>query len=82
MKQKDIALVILIVAISAIASYFISSKIIVTPKDRQQEVEVVQEIKTKFPLPDKKYFNENAINPTRPITIGENANPDPFSDKQ
>lgn len=82
MKQKDIALVVIIVFFSAIISVVVSQQLIVPPKNRQQKVEVVQKIDTDFPLPDKDYFNPNAINPTKPITIGDNANPDPFSTKQ
>ncbi len=81
MKQKDIALIILIVAIAGIFSFFISNQLFASPKNRQQEVEVVQPITADFPKPDDRYFNSGAFDPTQTITIGENANPDPFSSK-
>ncbi|HVV66705.1 MAG TPA: hypothetical protein VHB72_01385 [Candidatus Saccharimonadales bacterium] len=79
MKQKDIALIILIAFISAIAAYFISNAIFAPPQNRQQQVEVVNPITSDFPKPDSAYFNPNAFDPTQPITLGGNANPDPFS---
>jgi hypothetical protein len=79
MKQKDIALIIIIVFISAIISLFVSKAIFAPPKNRQQQVEVVQPISADFPKPDSRYFNKNAFDPTQLITIGQNANPDPFS---
>jgi hypothetical protein len=82
MKQKDIALIAVIVFISAIFSYFISNALFAAPKNRQQKVEVVEPISSDFATPDTRYFNSSAIDPTKTITIGENANPDPFSATQ
>lgn len=79
MKQKDLALILVIVFISAIVSFFVSNSLIAPPKNRQQEVEVVQPITTDFPNPDQRYFNSQSFDPTRVITIGNSANPDPFS---
>jgi hypothetical protein len=78
MKQKDLALIIVIAFIGAIASLFISKIIFVSPKDRQQQVEVVQAITTNFPAPSPVYFNSSSIDPTKLITIGQNANSNPF----
>ncbi len=81
MKQKDIALIILIVFFGAVISVVVSKYLIVPPKNRQQEVEKVVEISQTFKVPvDPRYFNNNSINPTQLIRIGENANPDPFKD--
>jgi hypothetical protein len=79
MKQKDIALILVIVFISAIVSLFVSKAIFASPKNRQQEVDVVQPITSEFTKPDSRYFNNTAIDPTQLITIGQNANPNPFS---
>jgi hypothetical protein len=79
MKQKDIALIAAVVVFSAIVSLLVSKVIFTSPKNRQQEVEVVQPISSSFPQPDKRYFNKNAFDPTQTITIGQNANPNPFS---
>ena len=79
MKQKDIALIILIIALSAAISFFASKKLFAPPKNRQQQVEVVQPITDSFPKPDNRYFNSHAFDPTQTIDIGQNANPNPFS---
>lgn len=79
MKRKDIILIAVIVFISGIVSYFLSNLLFGSPKDRQQKVEVVQPISSSFSKPDSHYFNSTAFDPTRQISIGQNANPDPFS---
>ncbi len=79
MKQKDFALIAVIVFISAIISLFVSKAIFAPPKNRQQQVEVVQAITTDFPKPDTNYFNATAFDPTKPINVGQNANTDPFN---
>jgi hypothetical protein len=79
MKQKDIALIIVIVFVSAVVSLLLSNAIFASPKDRKQEVEVVQPISPDLPKPDPQYFNNQAFDPTRTITIDKNANPNPFN---
>ena len=78
MKQKDIALIAIVVVISAVISLVVSSALIAPSKIKQQ-AEVAQPITTDFPSPDKTYFNSQAFDPTKPITIGQNSNSDPFS---
>lgn len=79
MKQKDIALIIVIAFISAIVSFFVSSKLFVTPSNRQQQVEVVDPISASFQTPDPKYFNSNSVDPTQPAQISTDGNQNPFS---
>jgi hypothetical protein len=78
MKQKDIALIVVIVLVSAGISLLLSNQIFAPPKNRQQEVEVVQPITADFPAPDKRFFNDQAFDPTKVITIGPTTNPEPF----
>lgn len=78
MKQKDLVLIIVIAFIGAIASLFISKLLFVSPKNREQQVEVVQPITADFPSPSNAYFNSSAIDPTKVITIGQNTNSNPF----
>lgn len=77
MKQKDIALVILIVGISGLISFFVSNSFITSP-DKDQEAAVVAPIESEFVEPDDRYFNERAINPTRIIRIRNDDNTNPF----
>lgn len=79
MKQKDLALIVIIVIFSAVISLIVSNAIFASPKNRQQQVEVIQPITTDFPTPDNHYFNNQAFDPTEPITIQQNSNADPFS---
>ena len=79
MKQQDIAVVIIIVFFAGIFSFFISSKLI---KTNVKTAEVVTPIVSDFPLPDKKIFNSDAVNPTVRIEIAPGDNNQPFSDGQ
>ncbi len=78
MKQKDIALIIVVVFIAGIISYFVSSAFISKPQNRQTKVEVVEAISSEFPKADTRYFNSNSINPTQNIQIGNQNNTQPF----
>lgn len=79
MKQKDVAMIIVVAFISGMLSYFISTRIFVTPKNRQQRVEVVDKITAEFSPPDKRFFNSDSVNPTLNSTLGNGSNPNPFN---
>ncbi len=79
MKQKDVALIIIAGFISMVFSIVLSNLLISSPKNRQAKVTVVEPITADFPAPDKKYFNENSIDPTTLIRVGDNTNPAPFN---
>lgn len=79
MKQKDVVLIIVIAVISGVVSFLVSQWTFAKPADRQQKVEVVDVITSDFPLPDDKYFNARAVNPTQLIQIGDTNNPNPFA---
>lgn len=82
MKQKDIALIIVLAAVSAVFSFVISGWLFGKQADREQKGEIVDVISSDFPLPDSKYFNSSAIDPTQLIQIGEANNPNPFGGTQ
>jgi spore cortex formation protein SpoVR/YcgB (stage V sporulation) len=79
MKQKDVALIIVIVFVSGVASFFLSNYFFASSTDRQQKVEVVEAISPAFQDPNKKYFNNTSIDPTQLIQIGTSTNPNPFN---
>ncbi len=79
MKQKDIALIIAIAAISGILSFVASHYIFTTPANRQQAVAVVDPITTNFTTPDPKFFNANSIDPAKLIEVGNGNNTNPFN---
>jgi hypothetical protein len=77
-KQTDIAMIILITAVSLVAAYLIGGAIINTPESRSTEVEIAVPISSEFPEPDSRIFNENSINPTEKIEIGDSNSDKPF----
>ncbi|MET1032950.1 MAG: hypothetical protein ABWX94_00440 [Candidatus Saccharimonadales bacterium] len=79
MKQKDIALIIVLVFVSGVVSFLLSGWIFAKPADRQQKAEIVDVITPDFSLPDTKYFNTSSIDPTQLIQIGNSNNPNPFT---
>lgn len=81
MKQKDIALILVVVIVSGAFSLVLSNYLFSSPKNRQEQVEVVEPISADFKTPssDDKYFNPQAINPTQIITVGDSNNQTPFN---
>lgn len=78
MKQKDIVIIIAVVFVSGLLSFFVSKALFTSPENLMTQVEVVQPITADFPEPDPRYFNEGSINPTQTITIGDGQNQQPF----
>ncbi len=72
MKQKDIALILVIVFVSGMISFVASNKFISPPKHDEKAAQV-EAITADFKEPDIRYFNDQSINPTQLITIGDNA---------
>lgn len=82
MKQKDIALYAVVAIVSAVVSVLASNLLITPAGNKQQQAEVVEPITADFSVPasDNKYFNKDAINPTKLIQIGDNpGNGTPFN---
>jgi hypothetical protein len=79
MKQKDYALILVIIAFSGIISFVISGKIFVTPSNRQQKVQTVDVIDSSFQKPSEKYFNQDSVDPAQLLQIGDNNNQNPFN---
>ncbi|MBA3758306.1 hypothetical protein H0X10_01600 [Candidatus Saccharibacteria bacterium] len=73
MKKNDILLVAVCVIVSAALSLILTN-LLFSESSRQEKVEVVEKITDQFIQPEKRYFNENSINPTQLIQIGNNAN--------
>lgn len=81
MKQKDLALVLVVVFVSIVVALVLSRMVFTSSKNRQQKAEVVDVISPEFSLPPTKYFNTKAVNPTQQIQIGDSNNPNPFNTK-
>lgn len=80
MKKNEIALLILIVAVSVGIAYAIGQSIFGKATTKPVEVETVKAISATVEYPSEKIFNENAINPTVPVKIGDPSNQQPFGD--
>lgn len=78
MRKNDIALIVLIVSVSLVATYFVARAIIGEPKNDLVQVEVVEPIAPDIVQPSPQIFNKDAINPTVNIEIGNSANEQPF----
>ena len=82
MKQKDIALIIVIAAISGFISFFAARFLFATPSGRHQMVEHVDKITNEFTMPSSKYYNPNSIDAAQLIQVTDNNNPNPFNGAQ
>lgn len=80
MKQKDIGLIAVIAIVSAVISLILSNTFLTTPDNRSEKVEVVTPLESDFVRPPSEYFNDDAINPTKQISIGNEDNDSPFGD--
>ncbi len=81
MKQQDIALIIVIVFVSGVASYFLSNSFISSPK-KDLKAAKIEPITAEFTEPSSAYYNKQSINPTQLIRIEDNKNEKPFIEGQ
>lgn len=78
MKQKDIAMIIIVAFVSAVIAFVVSNWLFGGQKSGEQTAEVIDVISGDFSQPPEKYFNANSVNPTKLIEIGGETNPNPF----
>lgn len=78
MKKNEIALLILIVAISVGIAYAVGQSIFGKATTKPVSVETATPISANIDKPSEAIFNENAINPTVPVKIGDPSNQQPF----
>ena len=78
MRKNDIALLVLIVSITLVASFFVVKALFGEPQKQATKVEKVDEISSSLVQPSKSIFNKDAINPTVVIQIGSPENQQPF----
>ncbi len=73
MKNSDIAALILIASLSVVVAYFVASAVIGKPSSASVKVKTIEPISAEVQEPDKSIFNEDAINPTVEVEIGDGA---------
>lgn len=78
MKKNDMAILIIVAAVAGIFSFAISQVAFGGAGKKNLSAEVVDPISADFQKPDTNVFNENAINPTKLIQIGDGSNTNPF----
>ena len=82
MKQKDVTLIVAVAIFSTVLSLLLSNVLINRPGNKQQKAEIVEKITDNFQQPDPRYFNDQSIDPTKVIRIGDGSNPAPFVDNK
>ena len=71
MKSTDIALIILIAAVSMGVSYWLSGLLFPNPDDSAYSYEYIGEVSGNIDEPDQETFNPYALNPTLEVHVGE-----------
>lgn len=78
MKKNDIALLVLVAAISLVVAYLVGNAFLGATGPGEAKVETVEPISAEVVKPDASIFNSEAINPSVPIKIGDTTNQQPF----
>lgn len=74
MKKSDIAMIILIAAVSILTAYFVTSSFIpVSNQDYSQDVKTIDAIDTSVIEPSTDIFSKDAINPAVEVQISSGA---------
>lgn len=79
MKSKDWEVIGIVVVVAAMITFAVATLLFGGKNTKILKVEVVSPISSDFPLPNTKYFNEDSLNPTQEIKIGEDSNSSPFN---
>jgi hypothetical protein len=79
MKKNEIALIILIVSVAAVATYFTVAAFLPPAGKNPVEVEQAEVIESTVVKPSATVFNKDAINPTVKVSIGNQSNQQPFT---
>lgn len=73
MKKTDIAMIILIASISAVVAFFSAQALLGGEVNQPVKYQTAEKISSNIDEPDERIFNDNAINPTVEVFIGEGA---------
>lgn len=73
MKKSDLAMIVLIAALSVGAAFIVVGSIpgLNLSSDSAEKVKTIERYESKIDEPDKDVFNSTAVNPTVDITIGD-----------
>lgn len=71
MKNSDIAALIVIASLSMLVAYFVADMVIGKPSAESVKVKTIEPMTADVVEPDSSIFNDNAINPTVEVVIGD-----------
>jgi hypothetical protein len=71
MKKTDLAMIVLIAAVSVGVAYFVASSFLGEMDNKGVKVQTVDVITSIVEPPDPRIFNSNAINPSVEVNINE-----------
>jgi hypothetical protein len=69
MKRTDIAMIVLIVAVSAGIAYFVANSLFGGKTENGVTVKTIDPITSVIQSPDASIFNKDAINPSIEVTV-------------
>lgn len=79
MKSKDWALITIVVVVVGVISYFIVNALLPPPNSKSQTIPVVTlNIPSSVGSVPSSVFNESAVNPAFPTSIGNTSATSPF----
>ncbi|NCU30257.1 hypothetical protein EOL73_02050 [Candidatus Saccharibacteria bacterium] len=78
MKKTDIAMLVLVVALTGLITYLIANTLLGSSKQLSANVTVVEPISAEIEVPNGSIFNKDAINPGVQIKVGDSSNQQPF----
>lgn len=70
MSKNQIAILVLILSVAGLVSYFAGSALLGDKVSKPVEVETIEPLSAEIVPPDTTVFTLDAINPTVPIAIG------------
>lgn len=71
MKKTDIAMIVFIAGLSVLLAYFVAKAVLGDVSEESVKVKTAVPISASVTEPDPTVFNEDAINPTVKVVIGE-----------
>lgn len=81
MKKNDIALIVTIVIVCVVGSYFLISSLFIKKQPNEAKVKVIEVVKSTLKTPDEKIFHKDSINPAVQVFIGLEKNEEEQIDK-
>ncbi|HET8689824.1 MAG TPA: hypothetical protein VFL81_00055 [Candidatus Saccharimonadales bacterium] len=78
MKKSDVAILILIIGVSLLVAFLVGKAVFGSATTQPVEVETADTISAEVTPPDPAVFNDQAINPSVRISIGNSSNQQPF----